>query len=125
MVASAGNLFIYEQFGFKVDSRKQCAGPVPGGAWVVDPGTGQLTRQIAPNLHFSALVSDRMGLELYGLSAEGQNWELPAELVRIDASDGRILQSRHLDPGFWRIAVAPLRSVPSGDVQFRIRTLSE
>ena len=125
MAASAGNLFIYEQFGFKVDRRNECAGPVPGGAWVVDPGTGQLTRQIAPNLHFSALVSDRTASELYGLSAEGQNWELPAELVRIEARDGRILQSRRLDPGFWRIAVAPLRIVPSGDVLFRIRTLSE
>jgi hypothetical protein len=117
IVASAGNLFIYEEFGFKVDRRNECAGRVPGGAWVVDPATGQLTRQIAPNLHFSAVLSDRTGSELYGLSAEDPNWELPAELVRMDTSDGRILQSRHLGPGFWRIAVAPLRIVPSGDVR--------
>jgi hypothetical protein len=117
IIASAGNLFVYEEFGFKVDRRNRCAGRVPGGAWVVDPATGQLTRQIAPNLHFSALVADRTGSELYGLSAEGPNWELPAELVRMDASDGRTLQSRHLDPGFWRIAVATLRIVPSGDVR--------
>ena len=117
IVASAGNLFIYEEFGFKVDRRNKCGGRVPGGAWVVDPITGQSTRQIAPNLHFSALVADRTGSELYGLSAEGPNWELPAQLVQMDPSDGRILQSRHLDPGFWRVVIAPLRIVPSGDVR--------
>jgi len=117
IAVSAGNLFIYEEFGFKGDRRNECTSRVPGGAWVVDPATGQLRRQIAPDLHFSALISDRAGSELYGLSAEGPNWELPARLVRIDPSDGRILQSRHLDPGFWRVAIAPLRMVPSGDVR--------
>ena len=112
LAAAAGNLFIYEEFGFKGDRRNECAGGVPGGAWVVDPATGHLTRQIAPDLHFSALLSDQVGSELWGLSA--------AQLVRIDASDGRILQSRYLDSGFWRVAIAPLRVVPSGDVPAKI-----
>ena len=30
-------------------------------------------------------------------------------LVRIDPHDGGILQSRYLDPGYWSIAIAPLR----------------
>jgi hypothetical protein len=120
ITAAAGNLFIYEEFGFKVDRRNGCAGRVPGGAWVVDPATGELTRQIAPDLHFSALLSDQVGSELYGLSPGGPNWEFPAELVRIDPSDGGILQSRYLDPGFWRIAIAPVRAVPSGDVRTRV-----
>jgi len=117
IVASGGNLFVYEEFGFKVDRRNECVGGVPGGAWAIDPATGQLIRQIAPGLHFSALVSDRAGRDLYGLSAEGRNWELRAKLVRIDARDGRILRSRYLDPGFWRMTIAPLRIVPSGDVR--------
>jgi hypothetical protein len=116
IAASAGNLFLYEEFGFKIDRRNQCGGSVPGGAWTIDPATGQLSRQIAPDLHFSVLVPDRTGSELFGLSAEGPNWELPAELVRIDPRNGRILQSRHLAPGFWRMTVAPLRIVPAGDV---------
>jgi hypothetical protein len=116
LVASAGNLFVYEEFGFKVDRRRECAGRVPGGAWVVEPATGKLTRQIAADLHFSALVSDQAGSELYGMSTEDPNWELPAELVRIDPRDGRILQSRHLGPGFSRMTVAALRTVPTGDV---------
>ena len=120
LAAAAGKLFIYEAFGFKVDRRNQCAGRVPGGAWEVEPATGQLIRQIAPGLHFSALFADQAGSELYGLSAESPNWELPARLVRIDPSDGRILQSRYLDPGFWRVAIAPLRIVPSGDVRARV-----
>ena len=120
IAAAAGKLFLYEEFGFKVDRRNECADRVPGGAWVVDPATGQLTRQIAPDLHFSALLSDQAGSQLYGLSPGGPNWELPAQLVRIDPSDGRILQSRYLDPGFWRVAIAPLRIVPSGDVSTRI-----
>jgi hypothetical protein len=121
IVAAAGNIFIYEEFGFKVDRRYQCAGPVPGGAWVVDPATSQLTRQIAPSLHFSALLSDQAGSELWGLSAEGPNWQpFSARLVRIDPSDGRILQSRYLDPGIWRVAIAPLSIVPSGDVNAKV-----
>jgi hypothetical protein len=120
ITAAAGNLFVYEEFGFKVDRRNECEGLVPGGAWAVEPATGQLIRQIAPDLHFSALLSDQAGSELYGLSPGGRNWELPAQLVRIDPSDGRILRSRYLDPGFWRIAIAPLRVVPSGDVRARV-----
>lgn len=112
IAAAVGNLFVYEEFGFKADRRNQCNGTVPGGAWAVDPVTGQLTRQIAPDLHFSILVPDRTGSELYGLAAEGSEWEL----VRIDPRNGRILQSRHLGPGFWRMTVAPLRIVPTGDV---------
>jgi hypothetical protein len=116
IIAAAGNLFIYEEFGFKVDRRNGCAGRVPGGAWLVDPATGELNRQIAPDLHFSALLSDPVGSQLYGLSPGGPNWESPAQLVRINPSDGGILQSRFLDPGFRRIAIARLRVVPSADV---------
>lgn len=116
IVAVAGSLFLYEEFGFKLDRRNQCAGAVPGGAWLIDAATGQLTRQIAPDLHFSTLLPDEGGGVLYGLSAEAPNSSLPIQLVRIDPGDGRILQSRTLDPGYWRIALATLRVIPSGDV---------
>jgi len=117
LAAAAGKLFLYEEFGFKVDRRDRCSGPVPAGAWIVDPATGQLTRQIAPDLYFSALVSDPAGSQLFGLSAGSPHWRNFNRLVRIDPDDGRILQSRPLDPGFWRIAVAPLRVVPAGEVR--------
>ncbi len=117
IVSAGGTLFLYEEFGFKLDRRstKACPGSIPGGAWVIDPSTGQFIRQIAPELHFSALLADMSGLVLYGLSA-APNWERPAELVRIDPIDGRVLKTRYLDPGFWRIAIATLRVIRSGEV---------
>jgi hypothetical protein len=114
VTTAGGNLFLYELFGFKGDRRAQCRGRVPGGAWMADSATGKLVRQIAPDLHFSALIADRASAMLYGLAPGGAGWEPPVQLVRINAGDGRVLQSRVLDPGFWRIAVVSLRSIPSG-----------
>lgn len=120
IAASEGSLFAYEEFGFTTDRRSGCAGHVPGGAWVLDPATGQVTRQIAPDLHFSELLSNKAGSELYGVSTEDPNWAFPAQLVRIDPADDRILQSRYLDPGLWRIAMARLGRIPSGDVHMSL-----
>ena len=116
IAASGGAVFIYEEFGFKVDRRNGCKGQVPGGAWRIDPTKSIRGHQIAAGRHFSVLFANPAGSALYGLCTESPNWDLPAELVRMDPSDGRILQSRHLDAGFWRIAMAPLRVVPSGDL---------
>ncbi|MGA2596166.1 MAG: hypothetical protein ABSH09_04040 [Bryobacteraceae bacterium] len=116
IAASGGALFIYEEFGFKVDRRNSCKEPVPGGAWMIDPAKGTQARQIAPTRHFSVLFTNLARSELHGLNIESPNWDVPAELVRMDPRDGRILQTRHLDRGFWRVAMAPLRVVPSGDL---------
>ena len=51
-----------------------------------------------------------------GLAVEGPNWEPPVRLVRIDPMDGRVVQSREIDPVFWRIAIAPLRTIPQDAV---------
>jgi len=116
IVAAGVDLFVYETFGHKLDRRPRCQGQVPGGAWTVDPTTGQLLRQIAPDLHFSTLIPDRDGSVLYGL-IQGPNRQDPTELDRIDPRDGQVLQSRALDPDFWRIVIAPLRLVPAGDLR--------
>ena len=102
-------MFLSEVFGFKADRRGACEGQVPGGAWIIDPATGQLLRQVASDLHFSALIPDRAEPVLYGLAR--------AALVLIDAQDGRILKSRALDSDFLWIATAPLRLVNSGNVR--------
>jgi hypothetical protein len=109
-------LFLYETFGWINDRRTQCSG-VPGGAWIVDPSSGELLAHIAPDLYFSELVANPEGGELYGLSVGDPNWRGGVELVRIDAQDGAILQSRVLESDFWRIAFAPLRNVQEGDVR--------
>jgi hypothetical protein len=114
--APGGNLFLYEMFGWKLDRRTRCQG-VPGGAWLVDPASGRLLRHIATELYFSELIADRHNAELYGISCGDANWRSGVKLVRIDARDGSVLQSRDLDADLWRIAVVPLRNVPAADVR--------
>jgi hypothetical protein len=117
IVVSAGRLYAYEAFGYKIDRRNACTDELPGGAWTIDPATGQLSGQVAPGLHFSMLIPDHGGSDLYGVSAESSTWSEPAKLVRIDGRDGRVIQSRPLGSGYWRITTAPLRIVPQGDVR--------
>jgi hypothetical protein len=118
ITAAGGNLFVYERFGTKLDSRDRCGSNVPGGAWMVDPDTGRLLKSIAPELHFTDLIGDRAESVLYGLAAEGgSSPKAPITLVRIDARNGRELQSRNLDEDWWWITVAPLQNTPTGEVQ--------
>ena len=117
ITAASGILFVYEVFGSKVDRRSGCSSYVPGGAWVLDPPTGRLLQHVAPDLHFWKLIPDRTQSELYGLATEDSNWNGPVKLARIDARDGRLLQSRVLDTDFWSMATARVRHAPTGDVQ--------
>jgi hypothetical protein len=117
IVGTRNDLFIYEAFGFILDRRVDCPNVIAGGAWEIDPSTGHLLRQIAPDLHFSVLIPDRDESILYGLSNGGPNWEYPIKLLRIDASDGQILQTRTLDTDHWSISIGSLRLAPRGDVQ--------
>jgi hypothetical protein len=117
IAATGNNLFVYEVFGFILDRRIECLNPVPGGAWLIDSSNGQLLYHVAPDLHFSVLIPDREEPVLYGLSSGGPDWDFPVKLVRIDARDGKILQTRTLDTDRWNISVAPLRLAPKGDVR--------
>jgi hypothetical protein len=116
LATSSGNLFLYEMFGWKLDRRNYCSG-VPGGAWILDPSSGSLLAHVAPDLYFSELIADREKGELYGLSVGDPGWGSRVELVRMDAQNGTILQSRVLESDYWRIAFAPLRTVPAADVR--------
>ena len=117
IVATGASLFVYEWFGYKLDRRRQCHSQVPGGAWRLDPATGQLRDHIAPELHFSKLVPDRARPQLYGLATDDPDWLGRVELVRIDASEGRVQQLRVLEKDHWWIATAQVRHAPSGDVR--------
>jgi hypothetical protein len=116
IAASGSSLFLYEMFGLKVDRRRQCGEELAGGAWVVDPTTGRLLSQVAPKLHFSELISNPAGSELYGLTSDHADSPGPVTLVRIGASTGQVLQSRTLDADYWWIATARLKVVPAGNV---------
>jgi hypothetical protein len=118
ITAAGGNLFVFEEFGGKADRRQRCGSGVPGGAWVVDPDTGQLLHHDAPELQFTQLIADRTEPVFYGLSAEGSSSaKATVTLVRMDARNGSILESRNLDADWWWIAVAPLQKAPTGEVQ--------
>ena len=116
LAAATGNLFLYEMFGWKLDRRNSCSG-VPGGAWIVDRSSGGLLAHVATEFYFSELVADHARGELYGIAAGDPNWRSGIELVRLDARDGTILQSRVLESDYWSIAFAPLRTFPEGDVR--------
>ncbi|HUJ40536.1 MAG TPA: hypothetical protein VLW54_08320 [Candidatus Acidoferrales bacterium] len=116
ITASGGNLFLFELFGTKVDRRSQCHNRVPGGAWLLDPETGQLLRHVAPDLYLSTLIPDRTHTELYGLSIEDLIGICPVKLSRIDPRDGHVLQSRILDTDYWFMATAQLENAPTRDV---------
>ena len=86
-----------------------------------DPVSGVFLRAIVPELHFSAVIPDRSGSELYALATEDPGWNGAVRLVRIDARNGSVLMSRLFDTDFWRISTAPLKSVPAGDVRVTLR----
>ena len=115
IIASGDHLLLYEIFGMKVDRRTRCQN-VPGGAWILEPITAQLTYSLAPTLYFSQLIPNRAGSEIYGITSEAPDMQAPPELVRIDIHNGDVMQSRLLDRDYWWIAVAPLRVSYSGDV---------
>jgi hypothetical protein len=116
ITATENNLFVFEVFGFIGDRRIECSNLVQGGAWLIDSSNGQSLHHVAPDLHFSVLIPDRVEPVLYGLSSGGPGWEFPVKLVRIDARNGQILQTRTLDTDRWNISIAPLRLAPTGDV---------
>jgi hypothetical protein len=123
LLAAGGNLLLFEPFGNRNRGSRLCDG-LPGGAWILDPATGRLDRQIAPELHFSTLMSDPSQSELYGiaLSGEGNHGE-PEQLVRLNAPDGRVIRSRNMGHGeSLAITVSPLGEIPLGDMNVSLTT---
>ncbi len=114
LVAAAGKLFLYEEFGGKGDRTRMCHVTPPGGAWMVDTGTGRVSRQIAAGFHFNRLISNQSGSTLYGVDP-GARWGT-VQLVALDGQNYDVIHSRNFDPGPLQIAIGPLREVPAGDV---------
>lgn len=99
--AIGDRLLVFEIFGSKIDRRERCDDAGPGGAWIMEPATGQLTRLVASTLHFWQLVPNRSGSEIYGITSEVPNMQARAYVVRIDGHSGNVLQSRLLDSDYW------------------------
>lgn len=117
LVMSGGRLFLFESFGNRNKSSRPCPG-LPGGAWMVDPATGRLAAHIAPEFHFSSLIADPSGAVLYGAALGGSDsMGEPEQLVRLNALDGKVTNSRVLGPGeSLTIAAGRLNRPLAGDV---------
>jgi hypothetical protein len=116
MLVAAGNkLFLYEPFS--TSATRGCQTPVQGGAWMIDPATGNFVDRIAGGFHFNVLVPDRSGSALYGVDPGDAAWRGPVQLVALGGQDYHFVKSRIFDPGVLQIAIAQLQQVPEGDVQ--------
>jgi hypothetical protein len=120
MIAAGNHLIIYEAFGGKLDRRAQ-GESVSGGAYVIEPSTGEVKADLDPALYLSDLVASTDGSELYGIALHGSPGHAVAELIKLDAQDGRILASRQLsDPSVAYslvLAELPATLVPNGKVR--------
>ena len=117
LAAAAGKLFLYEPFGSKSDRTSGCSAALSGGAWILDPATGQLSGPIAPGVHFSRLTGNRSGSMLYGVDPGDAAWGGPVRLVSLDSQAYRVVESRTFAAGVLQISVSGLRGLPSGDVR--------
>jgi hypothetical protein len=116
IVASAGNVFLYEPFGSKADRTGTCGMALPGGVWMLDATTGRLTGQVASEFHFNRLIPDASGSTLYGVALDNRNWNGPVQIVRLNGRDGTVMQTRTFEPGVLQITAGRLAKVPVGNV---------
>ena len=121
ILASGDNLILYEPFGNRLASSRHCEG-IPGGAWFVDPSTGRLTKQIAPEFHFASLIPDDLQPVLYATALAGKDSiGEPEQLLRLNAQDGAVMKSRVMGPGeSLVISASRLTGVPSGDITVKV-----
>jgi len=101
-LAAETNLFVYEAFGFIGDRRVELFGPNSRRSLANRFFKRPHASTCRARFIFSALIPDREEPVLYGLSCGGPNWEFPVKLVRMDARDGQILQTRTLDTDRWK-----------------------
>lgn len=103
LIGAGGRLFLYEQFGTKLDHDK----PSPGGLFEIDPATGAVKNYLTPELHFGRLLVSAGGETLYAIDLPRRNWTTPT-LVKLDSNTGKIQAKQELDPDVWNIALADI-----------------
>jgi len=118
MLGTRSRLFLYELFGAKGDRRDRCVREIPGGLLSVDPQTGGILGQLAPDIHFGSLILGSDGKELYGIDVREPNWS-SVGLVRLNAITGEVLTRRNLNSDIWFIdlATVPSELVPNGLIE--------
>ena len=118
LLGAGSRLFLFEQFGGKLDRRAGCTKGVPGGVFTVDPQTGRMITHLASELHFAQLIASADGKELYGVDVSDPSWTSVA-LVRLNAATGQPLAKRDLASDVWYIDLAtiPQELVPRAQME--------
>jgi hypothetical protein len=105
-----------EQFGSKADLTGTGEAVLCGGAWMLDPATERLQRQIASEFHLNRPLLDSSGSTLYGVGLGEAGWNGRVQLFRFDEWDGSVLQTRTFEAGILQTAIRHLLQIPTGDV---------
>ncbi len=108
LFAAGDRLFLYEQFGMKLDRRDRC-GKIVGGMFVIEPQNGEVTAHLAPSVQFSRLTASGDGRSLYGIDSGESSWRGPVRLLKLDAATGDVQAERVLERDVWFIHVATIR----------------
>jgi len=95
VIASAGKLVIYPQFGGKADSG--CRGP--GGFVIVAPISGAVMDRFG-SYRFRQMVAGPDGRYLYGLEVGSPAWR-EVQIVKIDPTTGQVIAQKGLPPDVW------------------------
>lgn len=116
--AAGERLFLYEQFGTKIDRRRNYR-KVTGGLFVIEPRSGKVIAHLAPSIEFARLIVSPDGRRLYGIASGPTDWRGPVRLIQLDATSGAVITERTLEDDVWFISLAalPKSLVPTGEVR--------
>jgi hypothetical protein len=74
----------YEPFGRKANPIITSEKALSAGIWMLDPATGRLIDQMAPEAHSNRLISAPSGRILYGVVLGEAGWAGPVQLIKLD-----------------------------------------
>jgi hypothetical protein len=115
VIASAGKLVIYPQFGGKGDSNCKA----PGGFMVVDPATGAVMERFGSS-RFRQIVASPDGRYLYGLEVGSPAWR-QVKIVQIDSATGRVTAQKSLAPDVWYLTTGRIPQEMLGHMDLSAR----
>lgn len=102
VIASAGRLVIYPQFGRKGDDNCKA----PGGFMVADPATGAVMERFG-STRFRQMVASPDGRYLYGLEVGSPAWRR-VRIVKMEARTGQVVAEKSLASDVWYLTTGQI-----------------
>jgi hypothetical protein len=115
VIATAGKLVIYPQFGGKGDNHCKA----PGGFMVADPATGAVMERFDSS-RFSQMVAGPDSRYLYGLEVGAPAWR-QVRIVQIDMTTGRVTAEKSLAADVWYLATGRIPQEMLGHMDLSAR----